>query len=137
LKHYAVLPHYLLQKDMSTFLSSHSRNAFAAAPSGTMNARLDLEQYLELLLGPTDDISAFGSDESRRQAWRDHAEELLPMVDPGSRPWAWWQYDAIEPILPRESALAYLSRCGHITGAERELLERAGIQLPSLATRNP
>jgi hypothetical protein len=122
---------------MSTLVSSHSRDAFARAPSATMNAHLDLEQYLELLLGPNDDISAFDADESRRQAWRDHAAELLPMVDPGSRPWAWWQYDATEPILPRESALAYLSRRGYITGAERELLERAGIQLPSLATRNP
>lgn len=102
-----------------------------------MNAHLNLEQYLELLLGPNDDISSFTSDESRRQAWRDHAAELLPLVDPGSRPWAWWQYDATEPMLPRESALAYLSRCGHLTSAERELLERAGIQLPSLATRNP
>ncbi len=122
---------------MSTFVSSHSRDAFAPAPSAAMNTHLNLEQYLELLLGPNDDTSAFDSDESRRQAWRDHATELLPTVDPGSRPWAWWQYDATEPMLPRESALAYLSRCGHITGAERELLDRAGIQLPSLATRNP
>ena len=122
---------------MSTFVSRHSRDAFAPAPSATMNAQLDLEQYLELLLGPNDDISAFDSDESRREAWRDHTAELLSLVDPGSRPWAWWQYDAIEPILPREPALAYLSRCGLLTGAERERLEHAGIQLPSLATRNP
>jgi hypothetical protein len=116
---------------------SHSRHAFATAPSATMTAQLDLEQYLELLLGPNDAISAFDSDESRREAWREHAAELLPMVDPGSRPWAWWQYDATEPILPREPALAYLSRCGLLTSAERERLQRAGIQLSSLATRNP
>ena len=122
---------------MNTFVSRHSRDAFAPAPSATMNAQLDLEQYLELLLGPNDDVSAFDSDESRREAWRHHSAELLPIVDPGSRPWAWWQYDATEPILPREPALAYLSRCGLLTGAERELLERAGIQLPSRATRNP
>ncbi|PYT23653.1 MAG: hypothetical protein DMG58_27620 [Acidobacteria bacterium] len=137
LKRFPALPHYLLQKDMSNLLSRHSRDAFTPAPSATMNAHLDLEQYLELLLGPNDDTSAFNSDESRREAWRDYAAELLPMVDPGSRPWAWWQYAATEPVLPREPALAYLSRCGLLTGAERERLEHAGIQLPSLATRNP
>ena len=102
-----------------------------------MNAELDLEQYLELLLGPKDAYSAFGSEESRRDAWRDHAAELLSMVDPGSRPWAWWQYDAAEPMLPRESERAYLARCGFLTEAECERLKRAGIQLASLATRNP
>jgi len=120
---------------MSTFVSSHSRDAFA--PAATMNAPLDLKQYLELLIGPKDEASAFDSDESRRDAWRDHAAELLSMVDPGSRPWGWWQYDAIEPMLQRESALAYLTRCGLLTGAERELLERAKLQPQSLATRNP
>jgi hypothetical protein len=137
LKRYPALPHYLLQADMSSFVSSHSRDAFAPAPSAAMNAQLDLEQYLELLLGPKDELSAFDSGESRREAWRDHSAELLAMVDPGSRPWAWWQYDAIEPILPREPELAYLCRCGLLTGAERERLERAGIQIPFLATRNP
>lgn len=122
---------------MNTFVSRHSRDAFAAAPSAAMNAQLDLEQYLELLLGPNDVFSAFDSDESRCEAWRVHAAELLALVDPGSRPWAWWQYDATEPTLPREPELAYLSRCGLLTGAERIRLERAGIQLPSLAMRNP
>ena len=120
---------------MSTFVSRHSRDAFA--PVATMNATLDLEQYLELLLGPKNDISAFSSDESRHDAWREHAAELLTLVDPGSRPWAWWQYDATEPMLPREPEIAYLARCGFLTDFERERLERAGIQLPSLATRNP
>ena len=122
---------------MRTFVSNYSRDAFPPAPSAAMNATLNLEQYLELLLGPKDDSSAFDTDESRREAWRDHAAELLTMVDPGSRPWAWWQYDATQPVLPRESALAYLARCELLTHAERERLERAGLQLPSLATRNP
>ncbi len=102
-----------------------------------MNDRRHLEQYLELLLGPRDEVSVFDSDESRRTAWRDHAAELMPMVDPGSRPWAWWSYDAPEPMLPREPELAYLSRCGLLTDAERTRLERAGIQLPLHATRKP
>jgi len=125
----------LITDNMSTFVSSHSRDAFA--PVATMNATLDLEQYLELLLGPKNDISAFGSDESRHDAWREHAAALLTLVDPGSRPWAWWQYDATEPMLPREPEIAYLARCGFLTDTERERLERARLQLPSLATRNP
>ena len=102
-----------------------------------MTARLDLEQYVELLLGPKGDASAFDSDEYRREAWGAHAAELLTLVDPGSRPWGWWQYEAPEPLLPREAELAYLYRCGLLTRAERERLEQAGIQLPPLATRNP
>src|SRR5260370_12398170 len=98
---------------MSTLVSSHSHDSFSPAPSAAMNAHLNLEQYLELLLGPNDDSSAFDADESRRQAWREHAAELLPMVDPRSRPCAWWQYDAADPILARESPLAYLSPCRH------------------------
>ena len=107
---------------MNTFVSSLSPEAFKPAPAAmnSTNATLDLEQYLELLLGPKEDISAFGSDESRRHAWRDHDAELLSMVDPGSRPWAWWQYDAAEPMLPRESDLGYLTRCGFLTDAERK-----------------
>ena len=111
--------------------------AFAPAKSSLINARLDLEQYLELLLGPNEERSDFNSDEQRREAWREHSEELMPMVDPGSRPWAWWQYDAPEPTLPRESDVLYLARCGLLTGAEQTRLDGAGVHLPSHATRKP
>jgi len=111
--------------------------AVSTPESPITNGRLDLEQYLELLLGPKDDDSAFDSDESRRDAWRKHFAELMPMVDPGSRPWAWWQYDAPEPMLPREPEVAYLSRCGLLTEDERARLRGAGIQDPSQATRKP
>jgi len=102
----------------------------------SMGGVLNLEQYLELLLGPKG-RSAFASNAARRSAWREHREELLPLVDPGSRPWAWWQYDAPEPVLPRESALAYLARCGQLTESERISLQCAGIYGASQATRNP
>jgi hypothetical protein len=59
------------------------------------------------------------------------------MVDPGSRPWAWWQYDAPEPVLPRESEFAYLTRCGQLTEPERITLQYAGVYVASHATRNP
>ena len=97
---------------------------------------LNLEQYLELLLGPKGD-SAFDSDSHRRTAWHQHRAELLPLVDPGSRPWAWWQYDAPEPVLPREPQLAYLERCQLLSTQERMRLQYAGSYVGSHATRNP
>ena len=109
--------------------------AFADSPS--MDRVLNLEQYLELLLGPRGTASAFTSDALRRAAWRDHARELLAVVDPGSRPWAWWEYDAPEPALPWEPELAYLERCKLLTDTERQRLEAAGIYAASQATRKP
>jgi hypothetical protein len=98
---------------------------------------LNLEQYLELLLGPKTAASTFDSEASRRRAWQDHRGELLPMVALGSRPWGWWQYEAPEPPRPRESAVEYLARWGLLSGAERRHLENSGFQTASAATRNP
>ena len=82
---------------------------------------MTLEQYLELLIGPKGLGSAFDTDKSRRAAWRSHSAELTDMVAAGSRPWAWWQYDAPQPALPREPDLTYLMRCDLLT--EREQAE--------------
>jgi hypothetical protein len=82
---------------------------------------MTLEQYLELLLGPKDLGSAFDTDESRLAGWRAHSAELADMVAAGSRPWAWWQYDAPVPPFPREPDLTYLMRYGLLT--EREQVE--------------
>lgn len=80
---------------------------------------LTLEQYLELLIGPRETCSTFESDESRCAAWRSHSAELTDMVAPGSRPWAWWEYDAPEPALPREPDFTYLMRCDLLTAREQ------------------
>ena len=82
---------------------------------------MTVEQYLEVLLGPKDQGSAFDTDESRLAAWRAHSAELRDMVAAGSRPWAWWQYDAPVPALPREPDVTYLMRCALLT--EREQAE--------------
>lgn len=110
----------------------------AAAPAKACNVSgtLNLEQYLELLLGPSSG-SAFDSDKARRNAWRKHRTELLALVAPGSRPWGWWQYEAPEPLLPRESERMYLERCGQITEPERANLQYAHAYVVSHATRNP
>ena len=102
-----------------------------------MDDRLNLEQYLELLLGPAGTASAFTDEDARQAAWRIAAPELLSMVSPGSRPWAWWQYDAPEPVLPREPEIAYLERCRLLTESERRSLQLAGLYPASQATRNP
>jgi len=111
----------------NTHLIIHRGEITAPPPAAPlMEVGLNLEQYLELLLGPRE-ASSFDSEESRCAAWHAHAAELLPLVDPGSRPWAWWEYDAPEPLLPRESAVEYLRRCALLTESERFRLELAGI----------
>ena len=120
---------------MSTRLSTAPLGTWRAKGNRPATSYPGLEQYLELLLGPKDKGSSFASEESRRMAWRAHAAELIRLVDAGSRPWAWWQYDAPEPVLPRERPADYLARCGLLTEGERRSLRRAG--QTSHATRKP
>ena len=121
---------------MSTYLSTVTHDT-AHLKRTVPLGHLDLEQYLELLLGPKDARSAFESDESRCISWRAHAAEVMQLVQPGSRPWAWWEYDAPEPLRPRESETAYLARCGLLTEEERTSLAEAALYPASRATRNP
>ena len=107
------------------------------AVNGAFPETLDLEQYLELLLGPTGLTSAFSSDADRCWAWQEHGPRLLSLVDPGSRPWGWWQYDAPEAPSPREPEIDYLARRGLLTEDERARLHGAGVQVASQATRKP
>jgi hypothetical protein len=120
---------------VSTYLNTLTHDA--PNRTGSAPALLDLEQYLELLLGPKDAASAFASDESRRSSWRSHAAEVMRLVYPGSRPWAWWEYDAPEPARPRETELAYLARWGLLTEAEQASLAQGRVQPVWHATRNP
>lgn len=83
---------------------------------------MTLEQYLELLLGPKGPGSAFDTNESRLAAWRSHSAQVMQMVAAGSRPWAWWEYDAPVPALPREPDLTYLMRCDLLTAREQAAL---------------
>jgi hypothetical protein len=122
---------------VSTYLSTVTHDAPNLTRGVPALVNPDLEQYLELLLGPGDAGSAFDSDECRRTAWRLHWAEVMRLVQPGSRPWAWWEYDAPEPVRPRESELAYLTRCGLLTEAEQVSLAGAAAQPVSHATRNP
>ena len=109
---------------MSTYLRTVTHDAPILTRAVPALGYSDLEQYLELLMGPRDRGSAFQSDNSRRDTWRSHSAELMRLVQPGSRPWAWWEYDAPEPVLPRESETAYLGRCGLFTESEQKSLRK-------------
>lgn len=48
-----------------------------------------------------------------RPCWGSYASPLLAFhvaYEPGTRPWAWWQWDAPEPVEEEETQHAYLSR---------------------------
>ena len=51
---------------------------------------------LEFSEGNLEPASAFASDVERRKAWLAHRGELLEDNRPGSRPGAWWDYEAPE-----------------------------------------
>ena len=57
---------------------------------------------LELSESGLEPESPFGSDEERRIAWLAHRDELLEGNRPGSRPGAWWYYDAPEGAPDRD-----------------------------------
>ena len=79
------------------------------------------EQYLDLLIGPQSSSSAFASEQARRRAWQKSRAILQPLVDPGWRPSAWWDYDAPEPAGPRETAPEYLTRLGLLSAHDAKL----------------
>jgi len=110
---------------VSTYLSTVTHYGPNITPTLPALGYPHLEQYLELLLGPRDAGSAFESDESRRTSWRSHSADLMRLVEPGSRPWAWWEYDAPETPWPRESVPAYLARLGLLTEVEEASLAQA------------
>ena len=71
--------------------------------------QLDIAEILELEVGMSeDDIKRrYGSDAILRERWRACRTEMLPKqgdadnedrVRPGTRPWAWWRFEAKETV---------------------------------------
>lgn len=58
---------------------------------------LDARQEMELQIGPGGAESAFESPFVRRDAWFANRDALLRDCNEGSRPWGWWQFEALEP----------------------------------------
>ena len=83
-----------------------------------------------------DDPAWATDDEARRQVWLRHREYVMSLQGKpcqgesfafqrsnvyfayGTRPSAWWDYDAPEPRVPGESEAAYLTKLGLLNGAE-------------------
>lgn len=67
----------------------------------------------------------FASEAERREAWERHREQVLAKPhNPGTRPGAWWKYDAPERPLQDEGQEATLYRLGLLTPEETVLLSR-------------
>jgi hypothetical protein len=68
-------------------------------------------QTMELLIGP-ESRSAFRNDDERRAAWWAHRDELMALLPPDGRGWAWVAYEG-GGFLPGEG--------GRVTAALRRI----------------
>ena len=60
-----------------------------------------------------------------KSAWADLGSDIMArwiVEHPGTRPWAWWQFDAPEPRKEDETEAACLQRRGLLTKAESDAL---------------
>ena len=91
-----------------------------------------------------EDFITQGDEESKRALWEDLRGDILSQhvkLRPGTRPWAWWQYDKpelrrllrIDPDLLAcdegrifEDDLEYLTRLCLLTDTEKEIFEKFG-----------
>jgi hypothetical protein len=70
---------------------------------GSLHVELAREQRCHLLTGKGYFGPAFADDESESLAWSIHGEQLLAehiAANPGTRPKAWWKFDAPDPYPP-------------------------------------
>lgn len=94
-------------------------------------------QFWELMLGPPAPDreaftspypakrSAFESPFLRRAAWNEHKAEIMEGHNPGTRPWAWWEYEVGKQPRAADSDVeaATLERLGKLEDWERAQLE--------------
>jgi hypothetical protein len=89
---------------------------------------LSHEEKMSLELGDAKGETVFDNDQERREAWERNRDHLMARCSDGSRPDAWWHYDA--PALgvrrpPRpEYEKAALWEAGQLTPEEATTLER-------------
>ena len=84
---------------------------------------LTLPQHWSLRLGSWSRQSAFVDDAERRAAWEVHRSRLLAHMHPGSRPDAWWSYEAAETRNSRNTS-AQLIAMGVCDDAEVAEIEK-------------
>jgi hypothetical protein len=78
--------------------------------------KLSYAQHWSLFLGEDPFRPAFASDAERRTAWELHRDEFGANV--GTRPQAWWDYEAGEPRSETEAEADQLRRLGVLTPEE-------------------
>ena len=61
---------------------------------------LTFAQFTELAIGPSSE-PMFADDAARRAAWSAHRDELLAVSAPGTRPWAFWRFEAPDGVFDR------------------------------------
>jgi hypothetical protein len=85
--------------------------------------KLTHNQRFELILGQAGK-SHFASDAERKQAWREHRDELLAAVNPTQRPWGYWQYEqgCRHPRCGKSAAV--LAELGLLTEEEKRLIAK-------------
>ncbi len=69
----------------------------------------------------------FRSNKERRRYWQEHRDKLLQVVNQGTRPQAWWDYEAPGPKLPDEGEWEALARLGCLTPEETDYFESRGL----------
>jgi hypothetical protein len=61
-----------------------------------VHEELSSPQWLDLLTNPDLESDVFESEEARRAAWEEYRDEYMESHKPGSRPGAWWRFEAPE-----------------------------------------
>lgn len=99
--------------------------------------QLSDRQKANLICGPYHPAArapVWRNDDERREAWEAHRDELIAMnfierpvgmlcgsgKGYGTRPLAWWQYDAPELRRDGESEYDYINRMNLLTDAEKQ-----------------
>jgi hypothetical protein len=130
------------------------------------HTRLTSDQFVELVDGPgarglcgPPYYCGFGDDrDAMREAWERHRDAFLGLfrgvgrledfVDrlkpwvtscaswPGTRPWAWWEFDAPEPLPEDEDEADYLERFGlWLPGEKKQLKAQIEARIRDLTER--
>lgn len=81
---------------------------------------LSQSQELDLILGAAH--GAFLSDREREQAWFWHRDRLMTLVNPLTRPQAWWAFECPVAKLPGEKDFHALERLGLLSESEKAQL---------------
>ena len=67
-----------------------------------VHEELTSPQWLDLLSNPYPESDVFESEEERYEAWLAHRDEYMENHKPGTRPGAWWRFEAPEGAPDRE-----------------------------------